>query len=491
MRRFLSLILVILSLQAWSQSVCSQKSTLFKFDPRMRPRTFTERLGNHPQFPFLQYDSGIVTRALFLKAARDPASRRLFKKEFTAFNDLLHEIGFTNGYKDLKISNIENLFINPGTIGNLGFFNKENNYIYVKLNPEGEGDDGVAAWRITGPAGCYFYVLHTCGNAFFANDPATAGGAGCCRDVTIKALTDTLSAGHLSHDRPFHISIRFYQGMIVAGKKRNTTDTFIRVIRSIDTTAIIKDSGSLPAKVFGKEWFSQVLVCRDTLLSLRIPLAADSAAGMDSLSYTFADTSYIRQYRNGNDDCHKKWEIAIDGGGSFNSIPRYDNTTEHTRTNGAQLAGELAISRIFSHWFQAGLSASYITLSYQDDLPYPGAAPNIYNTIYPAKPIIPVQLFGKATIGGPLGWQSNVSLSAGYAIPVGDGKIVNSGNTLTTKPSLKGGLTGGLGVSVAYFFSCRFGISLSAAGQYFDNKGSVMTYHLIALPVTLGLRFRF
>ncbi len=491
MRRFLSLILVILSLQAWSQSVCSQKSVLFKFDPQMRPRTFTEKLGNHPQFPFLQYDSGIVTRALFLKGAKDPASRRLFKKEFAAFNDLLHEIGFANGYKDLKISNIENLFINPGTIGNLGFFNKENNYIYVKLNPEGEGDDGIAAWRITGPAGCYFYVLHTCGNAFFANDPAAGGGAGCCRDITIKAQTDTLLAGHPAHDRPFHISIRFYQAMIVAGKKRNTLDTFVRLVRSIDTVTIIKDSGSLPAKVYGKEWFSQVLLCRDTLLSLRIPLTADSTTGPDSLYYLLADTSYIREYRKSNDDCHKKWEIAADGGASFNSIPRYHNTTEHTRTNGAQLAGELAISRIFSHWFQAGLSASYITLSYQDDLPYPGAAANTYNTVYPAKPIIPVQLFGKATIGGPLGWQANVSLSAGYAIPVGDGKIVNSGNTLSTKPSLKGGPTAGLGMGIAYFFSCRFGISLSAAGQYFDNKGSAMTYHLVALPVTLGLRFRF
>jgi hypothetical protein len=488
MRRFLSFILVLLSVQAWSQSSCNTHSTLFKFDPRMRPRTFTEKLGNHPQFPFLQYDSGIVTRPLVLKAAKDPASRRRFPKEFAAFNDLLHEIGFANGYKDLRVSNIENLFINPGTIGNLGFFNKENNYIYVRLNPEGEGDDGIAAWRITGPAGCYFYVLHTCGNAFFANDPAA--GVGCCRDITIKAQTDTLSAGHLAHERPLHISIRLYQAMIVAGKKRNTTDTFVRLIRSIDTVTTVEDSNSLPAKVYGKEWFSQMLACRDTLLSLRIPLAGDSTAGNDSLHYTLADTSYIREYK-GNDDCHKKWEIAVDGGGSFNSIPRYDNTTEHTRTNGAQLAGELAISHIFSHWFQAGLSASYITLSYQDDLPYPGAAANTYNTVYPAKPIIPVQLFGKATIGGPLGWQSNVSLSAGYAIPVGDGQIVNSGNTLATKPSLKGGPTAGLRLGIAYFFSCRFGISLSAAGQYFDNKGSAMTYHLIALPVTLGLRFRF
>jgi len=398
MRRFLPVILALLSLQAWSQSACSRKSTLFQFDPQMRPRVFTEKLGNHPQFPFLQYEKGIGTRAAFIKAAKDPASRKTYKKEFDFFNELLHEIGFTNGYRDLKLSQVENLYINPGTIGNLGFFNKENGYIYVKLNPDGEGEDGIAAWRVTGPEGCYFYVLHTCGNAFFANDPAA--GPGCCRELSVNAQTDTLGAVNHPHNRPLHISVRFYQAMVVAGKYKY--DTLVRLARSIDTTTML---------------------CRDTILSLRIPLTIDSTAGNDSLSYTLADTSYVREY-SGRPGCRKKWEIAADGGASFNSIPRYDNTTEHTRTNGAQLTGELAVSRILNHWLQAGISASYITLSYQDDLPYAGTAPNTYNTVYPAKPIVPVQVFGKATIGGPLGWQSNISLSAGYSIPAGSGWVL-------------------------------------------------------------------
>jgi hypothetical protein len=488
MRFLLPVFLCLVSMQAWSQSFCSRKSTLFQFDQQMRPRVFTEKLGNHPQFPFLQYEKGISTRALFIKAARDPVSRRNYSKEFAAFNELLHEIGFTNGYRDLRLSNVENLFINPGTIGNLGFFNKGNGYIYVKLNPEGEGEDGIAAWKVTGPTGCYLYILHTCGNAFFANDPAA--GPGCCRDITVKAGTDTLSAAIHPRERPLHISIRFYQAMVVAGRKRGTYDTLVRLFRSIDTLTTVMDSTALPGKVYGKGWFNQVLLCRDTVLSLHIPLVADSSAVVGSLQYIQADTSYMTMYK-GKDECHKKWEIGADGGASFNSIPRYDNTKEHTRTNGAQLTGELAISRIFNHWFQAGFAASYIRLSYQDDLPYPGAAPNTYNTVYPAKPIVPVQLFGKATIGGPLGWQSNISVLAGYAIPVGHGQITNSGTTLSTTPSLKGGPTAGLRMGIAYFFSCKFGVSLSAGGQYFDNKGSAMTYHLIALPVTLGLRFRF
>jgi hypothetical protein len=219
-------------------------------------------------------------------------------------------------------------------------------------------------------------------------------------------------------------------------------------------------------------------------------LLLDSIGATGKLEYVLSDTSYIRITREGKEDCHKKWEIAVDGGGSFNSIPRFDNTLQHSRTNGAQPVASLSFSRLFSHSFQAGIAASYMSLSYQDDIAYAGSAPNTYNTVYPARPIIPVQVFGKFTIGGPLGWQANVSFSAGYSF-VSGGKIVNSGNTLAVKPGTKGGPTAGAGMGIAYFFSCKFGLGLSVGGQYFDNKASAMTYHLVALPVTLGIRFRF
>ncbi|HXB33713.1 MAG TPA: hypothetical protein VNV35_09835 [Puia sp.] len=487
MRRILPLLLVLFSLQAWSQSACPRKSSLFHFDPQMKPRLFTEKLGNHPQFPFLQRDSGVITRAAFLKAAKDPASRKTSKKEFGVFNELLKDIGFAGGYRDLKLGDIENLYINSGTIGNLGFFNNENGYIYVRLNPAGEGDDGIAAWRVTGPEGCYFYILHTCGNAFFANDP-DGTGSGCCRDLTLKTQTDTLTAAARPRKRPLYLSIRLYQARISAG--RHKYDTAYQFVRSIDTIAMVGDSASASGKAWGTGSITQLLVCRDTVLTVKVPLRMDTTAEPGRLNYTFADTSFGREY-SGMQDCRRKWEIAADGGVSFNSIPRYDNTTDHTRTNGAQPVGELAVSRIFSRWFQAGIAASWMTLSYQDDLPYAGSTPNTYNTIYPAKPIVPIQLFGKATIGGPAGWQSTISLMAGYSIPVGHGQISDNGATLAATPSLKGGLTAGLRMAVAYFFNCSFGVCLSAGGQYFDNKGSLMTYHLIALPVTLGLRFRF
>jgi hypothetical protein len=56
---------------------------------------------------------------------------------------------------------------------------------------------------------------------------------------------------------------------------------------------------------------------------------------------------------------------------------------------------------------------------------------------------------------------------------------------------LKGGVTAGLKLGIAYFFSCKFGIGGSFAGQYFNNKGGQMNYQLMALPITLGIRYRF
>jgi hypothetical protein len=481
---------------AHSQDPCRKKSSLFKFDVSVRPRVFTEKLGNHPQFPFLQKEKGVDTRVLFLNAVKDPENRKNYKKEFAEFNELLKDIGFSNGAKGLTLSRIENLFINPGTIGNLGFYNKEypqNSYIYVKLNPAGEEPDGVAAWKITGSAGCYIYILHTCGNAFY---PSNAG-AGCCKEILLESMAIPLDIEKDTAARPLHMKISFYQAWLVTSKRKGKDrpasglDTVYKLVRTIDTLSSFKDTAGSRLRVYANTASQKLLICRDTVLRANPRLLVDSStAGKGPVEYKLSDTAFVREYGKGDLSCHKKWEIALDGGGSFNSIPRFDNTTEHSRTDGAHVAAELAISRIFNHWFQAGVSASYITLSYQDDIAYPGSVAGTYNTVTLGNPIIPLQLFGKATIGGPLHWQSNVSLSAGYSIPT-KGKIENSGNTLAANPSLKGGLTAGFQLGIAYFFSCKFGIGLSFDGQYFNNKGAAMNYHLMALPITLGIRYRF
>src|SRR4051812_30961961 len=92
------------------------------------PRLFTEKLGNHPQFPFLQAEKGVMSRAAFLQAVRDPQSRTQYPAQFANFDTLLRDLGLPNGYRSLQPDNIENVFINPGAIGRLGFFNKGSNY---------------------------------------------------------------------------------------------------------------------------------------------------------------------------------------------------------------------------------------------------------------------------------------------------------------------------------------------------------------------------
>lgn len=493
--RYLLLIVFTFAIgQANAQSNCKKSSPLFRFNMKEHPRLFTDTLGHHPQFPFLQRKNGVTTPNLVIHFTKDPESQTKYPEEFKIFDQLLKDIGFANGYKDLHTRHVTKSYVQDGSIGNLGFYNKEKpqyNYIYVRLNPAREGRKGIPAWKITGPTGCSFYILHTCGNAFFATpNPTTSDN--CCKTIQTETRIIPLEIKPAVIDRPLRVKISFYQALILPARKRNTKpDTLVRLLRSIDTTMMFKDTAGRTLTISATDTVRRMLVCIDTVIQMRPKLIVDSAAGTpDSVRYMLSDTAYITQQAKGDDACKKKWEIALDGGVSYNSIPRFDNTTTHTRTDGAHVAAELAISRIFSPHFQLGISASYITLSYQDDVPYAGAAPNTYSTVYVGKPIIPVQLFGKFTIGGPLHWQSTISLSAGWSIPNKD-EITNTNTTLNTKPGTKGGPTAGVKMGLAYFFSCKFGLAANVSGQYFSNKADAMTYHLIALPVTLGIRYRF
>jgi len=480
-------------LPAWSQTSCPQNSHLYQFDKNSHPRHFTEKLGNHPQFPFLQQINGVNSPAAFIKAVKDPANRKKYAREFNAFDLLLHNSGFPKGTKDLTEARVEDLFINPETIGNLGFYNKQEDlisYIYVRLNPAGEDPTGIAAWKLTSPGGCYLYILHTCGNAFYPN---TSSGAECCKTLSVEAQVKPLELRNDLLQKPVHVRVNFYEARLVANRsKPSGYDTVVRLLHSIDTVALLKGRDAKKLKIYANESASKILVCKDTVLKLYTALSVDSSniGEGTALEWTVSDTSFAKGGGVPVVPCANKWAVALDAGIGFNSIPRFNSATVHSQTNGGHLAAELAVSRIFNHWFQAGLSASYFTLSYQDDVPYPGSVAGTYNKVYLGKPIIPVQIFGKATIGGPLGWQSKISLSVGYSIPT-NGSIENSGVTLTTKPDVKGGITAGFKLGVDYFFSCKFGLGFAFNGQYFNNKATGTSYQLWALPITGGIRYRF
>ena len=161
----LSFILIITGTTLFAQKPCYQNSRLYLFNKHDEPRLFTDPLGRHPQFPFLQRMNGITTPELFIKSINDPHQQGKYTRTFPAFDLLLRNSGFANGYKDLNKKNVRKVYITPGTVGNLGFFNQQTNvmnYLYVKLNPAGEAAEGIEAWKLINKNGCFLYILFTC-----------------------------------------------------------------------------------------------------------------------------------------------------------------------------------------------------------------------------------------------------------------------------------------------------------------------------------------
>ncbi|HTS45578.1 MAG TPA: hypothetical protein VMH01_14365 [Puia sp.] len=506
MRYIFFLVLVACSFsQAWAQPNCLKNSKLYYFDPTRNPRNFTERLGNHPQFPFLQEKNGVNSVAAFITSINNPENQQKYRREFLAFDLLLRNSGFTNGYKDLTDSNVENLFVKRGTIGNLGFYDPQRDlisYIYVKLNPAGEPKTGIPAWKLTTAKGCYLYILHTCGNAFYPNTSPRSAGAGAgkkgavitggCKVASIEGVVNPLEIKPDSVERKLHVTINFYQASLTKSKHaKSGYDTVVSLIHHMDTVSSFRDRNGKQLKIYANPIANKILICRDTSLKFYNQLQIDSSGNPtthEPIDFVLADTVYTEAKKvKGN--CKNKVEITIDGGMSVNAIPRFNSATEHSQTNGAQLAGEFSIAQIFAPWIEAGVSASYITLSYQDDFPYPGSVAGTYNKVYLGAPIIPVQLFGKFNFGKEVGFQANLTLSVGYSFPM-KGRIENSGNVLTTTPDLQGAPTAGVKMGIAYYFTCKFGLGISAGAQFFSNKGALMNYNLFSLPVVAGLRIR-
>jgi hypothetical protein len=504
----LSFFLIITGSTLFAQKSCYQNSRLYLFNKHDEPRLFTDPLGRHPQFPFLQRMNGITTPELFIKSINDPHQQGRYTRTFPAFDLLLRNSGFEHGYKDLNTKNVRKVYITPGTIGNLGFFNQQTNvinYLYVKLNPAGESPEGIEAWKLINKNGCFLYILFTCGNAFYPNGDAVivkgggpvaipAGGA-CCRTVTVNSSTTAVPQQKDSVQRKAQLRLNFYLAHVFpSNRKGSKYDTIVELVRHKDTTVHFKDRLVVPAKMDSASRIKYYSVCRDSTIQMHFPLVGDPSQQTDTaepIRYVVADTVYDKQAPPKEEpECELNWAVSVEIGNSWNSIPRLDDPIQHTQTNGGQFTGAIEISKFMAPWFQLGLRVSYITLSYQDDVNYPGYTPGIYNTVYLAKPIVPVQLFGKFNFGDPIGFEENVSLAIGYSVPV-NGKIVSNGNTLVTNPNLKGDFTASLKFGIAYYFSCHVGIGASFTGEYFNNKSDFIAYSLYALPVQLGLHFRF
>jgi hypothetical protein len=506
MRALIIVFLVIICGTVYAQKPCYHHSRLYLFNKHNEPKLFTDPLGRHPQFPFLQRKNGITSPELFIKSIQDTNQRKKYNRTFPAFDLLLRNSGFRNGYKDLNTKNVKKVYITPGTVGNLGFYNKDNgqlNYDYVKLNPAGEAAEGIEAWKLINKDGCFLFILFTCGNAWYPNGDVvvTPGGVGegpnggnCCRTVTVKSSITAVPQEKDSIVRPVQLRMNYYRAQLLSSHtKGRIYDTTYELIRYKDTLIHFKDRLVVPAKLDSSSRYKVYNVCKDSLVQMRIPLVGDSSLQTDSVHpvrYVLSDTVYDKHKPSYEPTCENKWEISIEAGNSWNSIPRLNDPVQHTQTNGGQTTATFEVSRFLATWFQLGLSGSYIILSYQDDIAYAGHVAGTYNTVYLGKPIIPIQLFGKFNFGKPVGWQLSISPRFGYSLPL-NSKIVDNGVTLTTSPNLKGDFTAGLKFSLAYYFSCHIGVAASFTGQYFNNKSDLIAYSLWALPVQGGLRVRF
>ena len=201
--------------------------------------------------------------------------------------------------------------------------------------------------------------------------------------------------------------MNFYRAHLTSSSiKGRTYDTTVELVRYKDTLIHFKDRLIIPAKLDSASKYKVYNICRDSIVTMSIPLIGDSSLETDSIHpvrYVMADTVYDKKEPKEEPVCENKWEISIEAGNSWNSIPRLNDPVQHTQTNGGQLAATFEISRFLASWFQLGLSGAYIILSYQDDIGYPGHVAGTYNTVYLGKPIIPIQLFGKFNFGKPVG----------------------------------------------------------------------------------------
>jgi hypothetical protein len=495
MRYFLLGTLMLVFSGIYCQKTCPKNSILYKFEKNEVPRNFVERLGNHPEFPFLQRENGVNSVAAFMASINDPAKQTKWEREFKAFDLLLRNSGFTNGYKDLKPSSIEKVYVQRGTLGNLGFYDRVKdriNYIYVILSPAGEESFGTAAWKLTNKDGCYFYVLHTCGNAFY---PQYDVETECCKSVSVESNVTPLEINPDTVNSKAQVGIRFYKGRITRAEKGSNKayDTSFQLLKSLDTAVSIKAAELRKYRIYASDDLIKILFGSDSVVRLTKHLLVDSSSLVSNghpISINLADTTYVREEEESKTSCNNEWEITIDGGMSFNSTPKPIRPVDHTRSNGMSLAAEFSIGKIIKPWFTMGLSASYIIVSYQDDVPYPGSVPGTYNTVYLGKPIIPVQVFAKFSIGKEVGWQSTISVSAGYGIPT-NAHVENNGTTLAFDPAVEGGLMAGLKLGVSYYFSCHFGLGATFSGQFFTNQSQVSYSNIFVMPITGGFRFRF
>lgn len=147
---------------AIAQTECSNNDPFFTFSGTGMAKE-VRTLGSNPEFPFLRNMSS--PKQVYAAIKRNENNSRN-QRGMSEFNNLMRNIGYTNGVQDLQESAITEAYIPPGTEGNMGSGGYTSGY-YRFAGNAGE----FKAWKIAGNGGanCYVYIMAKCGNAFYPN----------------------------------------------------------------------------------------------------------------------------------------------------------------------------------------------------------------------------------------------------------------------------------------------------------------------------------
>ncbi len=149
----------------------SSDNTLYKFDNTSSAKE-VRKLGSAPEFPFLR---NLTSSRQVYNAIKSHNNAKL--------NDLLMQIGYENGAKDLQPSDITEAWVPVGTEGNMG----SRGYTYSYYRLAGNASE-FKAWKITPNEGSNakpLYLFSKCGNAFYPNGTRTA-----CISVPVNVTPD-------------------------------------------------------------------------------------------------------------------------------------------------------------------------------------------------------------------------------------------------------------------------------------------------------------
>ena len=270
----------------------NRDNSLYSFDNAGQARVIT-KLGAAPEFPFLR---NLSTPAQVLAAMKRQEREQTAASQ--KLDDLLMQLGYANGIKDLSTADITEDQVKPGTEGNMG--SRGYTYNYARL----EGGAGFKAWKIApnkgGTAGTNapLYLMAKCGNAFY---PKTAKRTACVNvPVTITPdmkQVNLPNSGALVADKNetfVYYSRRHHKRHEVASTLTGMPDKYPSRLVKIDAE---KDTKVMPQTYtvsLNNQQNNMVTACADSTLNLT------AAINLEKVS------SYTGNYPDQDDKNYKK-----------------------------------------------------------------------------------------------------------------------------------------------------------------------------------------